>query len=83
MNKIFIDTREMEYPLPLQIALNYLQNMLDSDYIYMLNIRKPIPLLEIAKERGFNYFTHKDASDIWHIIISRDREIALEELLDV
>ena len=83
MNKIFLDARGMEHPQPLQISLSHLQSMSNEEYLYMLNIRKPIPLLEIAKERGFIYFTHQDSSEIWHILISKKSGIILEELLDV
>lgn len=83
MNKIFIDAREMEHPEPLQLSLSYLKNISIEEYLYMLNTRKPVPLLEIAKEKGFLSITHQDSNEIWHIIISRNREIKLEELLDV
>ena len=83
MNKIFLDAREMEHPEPLQISLSYLRSMSTQEYLYMINIRKPIPLLEIAKERGFVCFTHQDSSEIWHILISKNSNIVLEELLDV
>ena len=83
MNKIFLDARGMEHPEPLQISLSHLQSMSNEEYFYMLNIRKPIPLLEIAKEKGFICFTHQDSNEIWHILISRNSDIILEELLDV
>jgi hypothetical protein len=83
MNKIFLDAREMEHPQPLQIALSHLQSMSKESYLYMLNIRKPIPLIEIAKERAFNFFTYQDRDEVWHILISRDREASLQEFLDV
>jgi len=83
MNKIFLDAREMEHPEPLQISLSHLQSMSKEQYLYMINVRKPIPLLEIAKEKGFIYFTYQDSREIWHILISKNSEIVLEELLDV
>jgi len=83
MDKIFLDAREMEHPQPLQISLSHLQSMTNEQYLYMINVRKPIPLLEIAKEKGFIYFISQDATQIWHILISKNSEIVLEELLDV
>jgi CRISPR/Cas system-associated exonuclease Cas4 (RecB family) len=83
MNKIFLDAREMEHPEPLQISLSHLQSMTNEQYLYMINVRKPIPLLEIAKEKGFIYFIHQDSNEIWHILISKNSETLLEELLDV
>jgi len=57
--------------------------MSDESYLYMLNIRKPIPLLEIAKEKGFSFVVDQDQNQIWHILISKNQNISLEELLDV
>jgi len=83
MNKIFLDAREMEHPLPLQTSLHYLQTMSNKHYFYMLNFKNPIPLIEIAKEKGFFYLEHKDALDLWHIIITKNSELVLEDLVDV
>ncbi|RUM70473.1 MAG: hypothetical protein DSZ07_02380 [Sulfurovum sp.] len=83
MDKIFLDAREMEHPQPLQISLSHLQSMSKEQYLYMLNVRKPIPLLEIAKDKAFISFVHQDSNGIWHILISKNSETILEELLDV
>jgi hypothetical protein len=83
MDKIFLDAREMEHPEPLQSSLFHLKSMSDEAYLYMLNIRKPVPLLEIAKEKGFFSLVVQDSNEIWHILISKNSEIRLEELLDV
>ena len=83
MNKIFLDARELEHPEPLRISLSHLQSMSDDEYLYMLSLRKPIPLLEIATGKGFVFLTHEDSNEIWHIIISKKSDIVLAELLDV
>ena len=83
MEKFFLDARELAHPEPLRISLEYLQEMSNRDYFYMLNIREPIPLLELAKEKGFKLFTHKDNNENWHIIISKNSQQNLEELLNV
>jgi len=83
MNKILLDAREMEHPLPLQMSMEHLIEMENSDYLYMINNKKPIPLLEIVKGKGFSYFVHQDTKETWHIIISKNLDINLEELLDV
>ena len=83
MKKFFLDARELAHPEPLRISLEYLKEMSNEDYFYMLNIRKPIPLLELVKGKGFNLFTHQDDNEIWHIIISKESQKDLKELLDV
>ncbi len=47
----------------------------------MLHRKNPVPLLEVAKVKGYSYIS-KESSDIWHILISK-KDIDLEELLDV
>jgi len=83
MNKILLDAREMEHPLPLKLSIEYLKEMRESDYLYMINNKKPIPLLEMLKERGFVHFEHQDESETWHIIISKNSTVNLSGLLDV
>jgi len=83
MKKILLDAREMEHPEPLQISLTHLRTMEDNEYLYMLNLRKPIPLIEIIKEKEFSYITHQDSQNIWHILITKNPTYNLEEFLDV
>ncbi len=83
MKKFFLDARELAHPEPLRISLEYLKEMTKNDYFYMLNVRKPIPLLELAKDKGYNLFTFEDKSQNWHIIISKNHQQNLEELLNV
>ncbi len=81
MKKISLDARDLEHPVPLQLALNHLQKMKESEFLYMLHRKNPVPLLEVAKVKGYSYIS-KESSDIWHILISK-KDIDLEELLDV
>ena len=83
MNKIFLDAREMEHPKPLQVSLAHLKSISNNEYLYMLNLKNPIPLLEIAKEKGFVYVVEQDPKEVWHIIISRNQQVSLKKLLDV
>lgn len=83
MKKILLDAREMEHPIPLQLALNHLQSMRDNDYLYMIHRKQPIPLIEVAKEKKFAYFTYQDKNETWHILICKNPKAELEGLLDV
>ena len=83
MTKIPLDARDLEHPIPLQLALGYLQNMSQEEYLYMIHRKRPIPLIELAKEKGFISLVKQDHQEIWHILISKNRDIKLEELLDV
>jgi len=83
MTKILLDARELEHPIPLQLALNHLQTMNTNEYLYMIHRKKPIPLLEVAKEKTFQHLYHKENEETWHILISKSDSLNLEELLDV
>jgi len=70
--KIFLDARELEHPEPLTKAVEHLQSMRQDSYLYMINQKNPIPLLEIAKNNSFHTLSHEDKEGIWHIIISKN-----------
>ena len=83
MNKILIDAREMEHPVPLERGIAAISTLGKDDYIYMLNRKNPIPLIKLAKERGLNTLSYEDDQNTWHILISIQDENRLKELLDV
>jgi TusA-related sulfurtransferase len=82
LKKIELDARDLEHPVPLQLALNHLQQMRESEFLYMVHRKNPIPLLEVAKVKNYSYLS-KEIDGVWHILISKNRDINLEELLDV
>ena len=82
MNKIILDARELEHPKPLEEASLILQKLDNSSYMYMLHRKNPIPLLDLANEHGFQTLSTQLGND-WHILICKDQQINLEELLDV
>ncbi len=83
MKKIRFDARELEHPKPLEIGTAYMTEMDRESYLYMLHRKNPTPLLMIAKERGYRTLSYEDEKGIWHILIAKDPDIALERLLDV
>ncbi|NPA60735.1 MAG: DUF2249 domain-containing protein [Epsilonproteobacteria bacterium] len=82
MKRIELDARDMEHPTPLQLALNHLQQMIEGEFLYMLHRKNPIPLLEVAKVKGYSYIS-EERDGVWHILISKNRGIDLKEMLDV
>lgn len=83
MKKIFLDARALEYPEPLRLALKELMSMDDKSYLYMIHRKKPIPLIEVAKDKNFAHCVREDAKGTWHILISKNQEALLENFLDV
>jgi len=83
MRRIGLDTRKLEHPEPLEMALKVLQTLKEDTYLYMLHRKKPIPLIDLAKENHFSFYLHKDKNEDWHIIISKNSNEDLSQYLDV
>lgn len=83
MKKIELDAREMEHPVPLEKATSILKELDDEKYLYMVHRKNPIPLIEIAKGRGFQVLNREIREREWHIIIVKNPNTNLDELLDV
>lgn len=83
MVRIDLDARELAYPEPFTQAISLLQQMDEHSYLYMLNRKNPLPLFDMIKERGFRYYSHEKNKDTWHILITKNPNCDLKELLDV
>jgi len=83
LHKIMLDTRDLEHPIPLEKAIKALHTLEDNNYLYMLHRKNPIPLLDLAKEHQFQVLSQEDNTQIWHILIAKDKHINLNDLLDV
>jgi len=83
MKKITLDAREMEHPKPLQLALQALREMDEQSYFYMIHRKEPIPLIELAKDKEFVHLSREVKPGLWHILISKNDTVNLEEYLDV
>ncbi len=83
MERLFLDARELEHPIPLERAIEALRKLEEGrNYFYMLHRKEPIPLIEMAKAQGFNVYK-KEENNRWHILIARNPRTPLEELCDV
>jgi hypothetical protein len=81
--KIALDVRELEHPIPLERAMYALRELDGENYLYMIHRKNPIPLIDLATEQGFNILSREDSSGIWHILISRNNDIDLDGLCNV
>ena len=80
--KIFLDARELEHPKPLEEAIVALRELDDKSYFYMLHRKNPIPLLSLAEGQNFELLTYEESEGVWHILISKNREIDLNHLIE-
>jgi len=83
LEKIALDARELEHPIPLERAMYALRELTDANYFYMIHRKNPVPLLDLAKEQGFNVLSKEDPQGIWHILICKNAAVDLDGLCNV
>ncbi len=83
MKRRFLDARAMEHPEPLERAIAIVRELDDESYLYMLHRKEPIPLIALANEHGLNHLSYRDDEERWHILITPNREVKLEEFLEM
>lgn len=83
LEEILLDVRDLEHPEPMQKAMKIIQSLDNQHYLHMIHRKNPLPLIDLAKENQFQVFSKEDKHSIWHILISKDTNINLDELLDV
>ncbi len=83
MKKLFLDARELEHPVPLERAIDALKKLDEKSYFYMLHRKEPIPLLALASEHNLNFLSYQENPKRWHILITPNQSIVLEELLEI
>ena len=81
MREFFLDARELEHPLPLELAIDNLKKLDDNSYFYMLHRKEPIPLLALASEHNLNFISKRKNDGSWHILISPNKDALLDELI--
>ncbi len=79
MQKLVLDARALEHPKPLEEAVRLLQQMDETAYLHMIHRKNPIPLLQMAKERGYRTLSIEKPQGTWHIFITKNPQIDLKE----
>lgn len=75
---ILLDTRELDHPVPLEMAIDAFKKLRNDDVLHMIHRREPIPLFEIITKNGGRYLSIMDEEGIWHIYITRSSTVVLE-----
>ena len=81
MIRHFLDARDLEHPEPLERAIETLKCLDENSYFYMLHRKEPIPLLALAGEHNLNFISQQTDDNNWHILISPNQNVKLEELI--
>ncbi len=72
---ILLDTRELDHPLPLEMAVDAFKKLQSGEVVHMIHRREPIPLFEIITKNGGRYLSHEASDQLWHIYITRDGDL--------
>ena len=83
LNQIRLDARGLQHPAPLEKGMKILDSLGDDEYLYMLHHKKPIPLIDFAKEQNCQVIHKQDDKKQWHILISKNRDIDLNNFFSL
>lgn len=72
---ILLDTRELDHPVPLEMAVDAFKNLKSGEVIHMIHRREPTPLFEIIAKNGGKYLSYEESENVWHIYITRDGDL--------
>ena len=76
---ILLDVRELDHPIPLEMALEAFKQLSATETIHMIHRREPLPLFEILSKNGGRYLSYTTEEGIWHIYITKDPHLDLEQ----
>lgn len=95
VKELFIDVSEYEPPQPFEEVIQLLKQMKSGEYIRMLHRKKPVPLLQLLQENGFNFIVLNDKTtgkeksvshqsrvrddSLWEIIIWRKDDSLVDD----
>ncbi len=82
MKKLFLDARDLEHPKPLEEAIIALRKLDEKNYLYMVHRKNPIPLISLADGQNFKHISYEEKDNLWHILISKNRDIELDKLIE-
>lgn len=77
---ILLDTRDLDHPVPLEMAVSAFKKLQADDVIHMIHRREPLPLFEIIVKNGGRYRSLSENENLWHIFITRSATVNLEEI---
>lgn len=68
VKELFIDVSDYEPPRPFEEVIQLLRQMIAGEYVLMRHRKKPLPLLEILQDNGFDFIV-REKNALWEIII--------------
>jgi hypothetical protein len=74
-----LDVREFDHPVPLEMTVDAFKKLTGDEVLVMIHRREPIPLFEIIMKNGGFYRSVHVEENLWHIFITRDSNVNLEQ----
>jgi len=63
--------------------MKIVQALTHDEYLYMVHHKNPVPLIDFAKEQNYQVIHAKDDKGQWHILISKNKAINLNDFLSL
>jgi len=76
---IILDVRELDHPVPLEMTVDAFKKLTGDEVLVMIHRREPLPLFEILIKNGGFYRSIQIDNTLWHIFITRNPNVNLEE----
>lgn len=73
-----LDTRDLEHPYPLEMAVDAFRNLNGDEVIQMIHRKEPFPLFEIIVKNGGKYVCKKIDDETFHIFFTKSKSADLE-----
>jgi hypothetical protein len=77
--ELLIDVSEDEAPKPFEEVTKLLTTMADGEYVRVLHRKKPIPLIQLLQENGFECKIIPGQSTTWEIIIWKKLDLTVND----
>lgn len=78
-----LNSLDLEHPKPLEMAIAILRELDNDSYMYMVNRRNPVPLVNLAQSQNFKTLSREIEDGLWHILVTPNHDVDLEEYIDV
>lgn len=79
VHELFIDVSEYEHPVPFEKVMQLVRSMTKGDYIRMHHRKKPLPLIQLLQENGFDCRAYQRSEIPWEIIIWNMRDTDVKD----
>ncbi|WP_456452536.1 DUF2249 domain-containing protein [Hydrogenimonas sp.] len=81
MRILELDVRGLEHPEPLEKSVVMFKELEEGEVMHLRIHRFPVPLLQIAEQRGLRYEAYEAGEGNFHILFAKNPDFDLAALL--